>query len=391
MPNKSKTIENLRKQINVIDSSLIDLLAKRRLLSKEVIKTKDLNDLPIRDEKREKELLKRLIQEGKFKGLDAEYVTRIFQEVIENSVRLQQQFVQRQANKKNKIVDRIKVAIQGIEGSYSYLTAKKFFSDYEDSIEFVWQERFEEVARLVEKGEADYAILPIENTTSGGINEVYDILLHTTLSIIGEEKFKIDHCLCATEYIPIEKIKKVYAHYQAAAQCSGFLATLNQPELQYFADTAMSVKKIHDENNKFFAAIASEEAAKLFGVKILKRNIANQSENYTRFLICARKPITIDKRIPSKTSLVMATAHTAGALVEGLMIFRKYNINLTKLESRPIIGNPWEEMFYLDFEGNLSDKNVQMAIQELTPFTRFLKILGSYPSKDLPKQKLEDN
>ena len=391
MPNKSKAIENLRKQINAIDSSLIDLLAKRRLLSKEIIKAKDLNDLPIRDEKREKELLKRLIQEGKTKGLDAEYISRIFNEVIENSVRLQQQFVQRQANKKNKTVNRIKVAIQGIEGSYSYLTARKFFSDYEDSLEFVWQERFEEVARLVEKGEADYAILPIENTTSGGINEVYDILLHTTLSIIGEEKFKIDHCLCATEDIPLEKIKKVYAHYQAAAQCSGFLATLNQPELQYFADTAMSVKKIHDENNKYYAAIASEEAAKLFGVKILKRNIANQSENYTRFLICARKQITIDKRVPSKTSLVMATAHTAGALVEGLMIFRKYNINLTKLESRPIIGNPWEEMFYLDFEGNLSDKNVQRAIQELTPFTRFLKILGSYPSKDLPKQKLEES
>lgn len=387
MPNRERDIQYLRKKINEIDSQLIELLAKRRNLSKDVIIAKDLNDLPIRDEKREKELLRRLITEGKKKGLEAEYVANIFYEIIENSVRLQQKYVQQNANKKEKEIKRIKVAIQGIEGSYSYLTAKKFFSDYEDEIEFIGEERFEDVARAVEKGEADYAMLPIENTTSGGINEVYDILLHTTLSIIGEEKFKVEHCLCGIEDVPLNKIKKIYAHYQAAAQCSGFLSSLNSPTLEYFADTAMSARKISDEQNKYHAAIASEEAAKVFGVKVLKKGIANQPENYTRFLVCARKPVTIDKRIPSKTSLVMATAHTAGALVEGLMIFRKYNINLTKLESRPIIGNPWEEMFYLDFEGNLSDKNVQKAIQELTPFTRFLKILGSYPSKDLPRTK----
>ncbi len=387
MPNRERDIQYLRKKINEIDSQLIELLAKRRNLSKDVIIAKDLNDLPIRDEKREKELLRRLITEGKKKGLEAEYVANIFYEIIENSVRLQQKYVQQQANKNEKEIKRIKVAIQGIEGSYSYLTAKKFFSDYEDEIEFIGEERFEDVARAVEKGEADYAMLPIENTTSGGINEVYDILLHTTLSIIGEEKFKVEHCLCGIEDVPLNKIKKIYAHYQAAAQCSGFLSSLNSPTLEYFADTAMSARKISDEQNKYHAAIASEEAAKVFGVKVLKKGIANQPENYTRFLVCARKPVTIDKRIPSKTSLVMATAHTAGALVEGLMIFRKYNINLTKLESRPIIGNPWEEMFYLDFEGNLSDKNVQKAIQELTPFTRFLKILGSYPSKDLPRTK----
>lgn len=391
MPKKEKDIDALRKQINEIDSLLIDLLTKRRNLSKDIIVAKDLNDLPIRDEKREKELLKRLISEGRRKGLEAEYVSRIFYEIIENSVRLQQKYVQQQANKNDKERKKIKVAIQGIEGSYSYLTAQKFFSDYEDEIEFIGEERFEDVARAVENGEADYAMLPIENTTSGGINEVYDILLHTTLSIIGEEKFKVEHCLCGTEVVPISKIKKIYVHYQAAAQCSRFIASLNNPKLEYFADTAMSAKKIHDVNNKHHAAIASEEAAKVFGVKILKSNIANQPDNFTRFLICARKPISIDKRVPSKTSLVMATAHTAGALVEGLMIFRKYNINLTKLESRPILGNPWEEMFYLDFEGNLSEKNVQKAIQELTPFTRFLKILGSYPSKDLPKTKHTDD
>ena len=390
MPKSRKNIDALRTEINKIDASLLDLLSKRRELSRDIIKAKDLNDLPIRDERREKELLQRLTSDGKKKGLDGEYISKIFYEIIENSVRLQQQYVQQQANKKDKSSKKIRVAIQGIEGSYSYLTAKKFFSDYGDSIEFIGEEKFDEVAKAVEKGEADYALLPIENTTSGGINEVYDILLHTTLSIIGEEKYKVEHCLCGIEEVPLEKIKTVYAHYQAAAQCSEFISTLKNIELQYFADTAMSAKKIHDEQKKYKAAIASKEAAEVFGVKILKSGIANQSENFTRFLICARKPITIDKRVPSKTSVVMATSHTAGALVEGLMVFRKYNINLTKLESRPILGNPWEEMFYLDFEGNISDKKVQSALDELSPFTRFIKVLGCYPSKDLPKTKTED-
>lgn len=380
-------MDQLRKEINKIDSSIIDFLAKRRDLSKAIIKAKDLNDLPIRDEKREKELLNRLIAEGKRKGLENEYIYQIYHEIIENSVRLQQEYIQQQVNKKDKTKRKIRIAIQGIEGSYSYLTAKKFFANYEDTLEFFGEERFEDVAKAVEKGDADYAILPIENTTSGGINEVYDVLLHTTLSIIGEEKYKVEHCLCGVEEIPLSKIKTIYAHYQAAAQCSEFLSGLQNVQLQYFADTAMSARKIQEEKSKYKAAIASKEASEVFGVKILKSGIANQPENFTRFLICARKPVTIDKRIPSKTSLVMATSHTAGALVESLMVFRKYNINLTKLESRPIIGNPWEEMFYIDFEGNVSDKKVQNAIEEITPFTRFLKVLGSYPSKDLPKKK----
>lgn len=388
MMKKTIELEHLRKEINKIDAELMDLLAKRREVSKKVIQAKDINDLPIRDEKREKEILERLIQAGKEKGLNGEYVAKVFYEIIEDSVRLQQKYIQRRLNKNDKSSEKIKVAIQGIEGAYSYLAAKQFFHDYDEEIEIISEERFDEVASAVEKGEADYAMLPIENTTSGGINEVYDVLLHTTLSIIGEEKFKVNHCLCAIEQIPLNEIKVIFAHHQAAAQCSKFITSLPDTKIEYFADTAMSAQKVKNENKRKYAAIASEEAAKLFGLKILRTGIANQPENFTRFLICARKPISVDKRVPSKTSLVFATSHTAGSLVEGLMVFRKYNINLTKLESRPIIGNPWEEMFYLDFEGNTEDEKVQKALDEIVPFTRFMKVLGSYPSKDLPKTKI---
>ncbi len=386
---KKENISNLREKINQLDSELIKLLADRRKLSKEVILTKETSQKPIRDQQRESELLNRLIKIGKKEGLDSHFLTKVFYEIIEDSVRLQQNYVQTRLNRKGEKKKTITVAIQGIEGSYSYLASQKYFTHHNADLYFVFKKRFDEVVEAVEKGEADLAVLPIENTTSGGINEVYDLLLHTTLSIVGEEKFQVKHCLVASEDISFRKIKKVYAHYQAAAQCSKFLETIPNVSIEYFDDTAMSVQKIKEEGNSSYAAIASEEAAKLFRLKILKTDIANQSENFTRFLIASRKTNEVDPRIPCKTSIVMATSHTPGSLVEALNVFRKYNVNLTKLESRPIIGNPWEEMFYLDFEGNVTSELVQKVLDELGQHTRFMKVLGSYPSQELERTKLE--
>lgn len=382
-------LKELREKINQIDEKIINLLSDRRKLSRDIALAKENNKSPIRDQKREEELLRRLIRIGKKAGLDSNYLSKVFYEIIEDSIRLQQSFVQSYLNKKTEKKKSVVIAIQGIEGSYSFLAAQKFFTHSGYRLNFLSKRRFDEVVEATEKGEADFAVLPIENTTSGGINEVYDLLLHTTLSIIGEEKFQVKHCFVALDDIPFQKIKKVYAHYQAAAQCSKFLETLPNVAIEYFDDTAMSVQKIKEEGNIAYAAIASEEAAKLFHVKILKRDIANQPENYTRFLIASRKPQTIDERIPCKTSIVMATSHTPGSLVEALNVFRKYNVNLTKLESRPIIGNPWEEMFYLDFEGNTASELIQKVLDELGQYTRFMKVLGSYPSQELERTKLE--
>ena len=386
---KNQDISLLREKINQLDSELIKLLSKRRNLSKDVIVAKETSQKPIRDQQRESELLNRLIKTGKKEGLDSHFLTKVFYEIIEDSVRLQQNYVQTKLNRKGEKKKTITVAIQGIEGSYSYLASQIYFTHHNVELHFVSKKRFDEVVDAVEKGEADLAVLPIENTTSGGINEVYDLLLHTTLSIVGEEKFQVKHCLVASEDISFRKIKKVYAHYQAAAQCSKFLETIPNVSIEYFDDTAMSVQKIKEEGKSSYAAIASEEAAKLFRLKILKTDIANQSENFTRFLIASRKPNEVDSRIPCKTSIVMATSHTPGSLVEALNVFRKSNVNLTKLESRPIIGNPWEEMFYLDFEGNVRSDLIQKVLDELGQHTRFIKVLGSYPSQELERTKLE--
>ncbi len=381
-----KEIKDIRENINEVDANLVKLLAERRKLSKKVVETKEEDNKPIRDLERETKLLSKIISLGKEEGLDSHYISKIFYNIIEDSIRLQQKHFQ--SSFFDNGTDVIRVAIQGIDGSYSSLAAKKFFAQYEKEIIFITKKRFDEVAKEVEEGRADFALLPIENTTSGGINEVYDLLLHTTLSIVGEETYQVKHCLVGTKDSSIGKLKKIYAHYQAASQCDKFLSTLPNCAVEYFADTAMSVQKIEEENNPEFGAIASEDAANLFNVKILQKGISNQDANYTRFIICSRKSQEIDLRIPAKVSLVMATAHTSGSLVNALNVFKNHNINMGKLESRPILGNPWEEMFYLDFDGNLKDQRVQDLLDELGMHTRFLKVLGCYPSRDITKAKL---
>jgi chorismate mutase/prephenate dehydratase len=380
-------MQEIRKKINQLDEQLLKLLSERRKLSLEIVKFKNQEKSSIRDRVREKELLTKLIETGREYGLDSHYVSKIFYEIIDDSVKLQNKFVLNEENK-NELSDVVTVAIQGIEGSYSYLATKSFFGS-EKEIVFRKMKSFDEVVEAVEDSTADFAVLPIENTTSGSINEVYDALTSGNLHIVGEEIFQVKHCLVGLEDVPLNKIKKIYAHYQAARQCSKFLKSLPQAAIEYFEDTAKSVGKIKEEKNIYFAAIASKEAAEIFNVNVLREDIANQQGNFTRFLICSRNPINVDERIPAKTSLILATAHKAGSLVQALSIFKDYGINLTKLESRPIIGNPWEEMFYLDFQGNIQNEKVKNLLDEVGKHTRYLKTLGCYPAKDFERTKVE--
>ena len=381
-------MKEIREKINSIDDRMLKLLSERRQLSIEIIKFKNEEKSSIRDREREKQLLTRLIEAGREYGLDTHYVSKIFQEIISDSIRIQNKFVLDSSNTFDKS-DVLTVSIQGIEGSYSFLASKQFFSDSEKDIHFKKYNTFDEVVESVEDSTSDYAILPIENTTSGSINDVYDALTSHNLQIIGEEIFTVKHCLLTLEDVPLNSIKKVFTHYQAARQCSKFLKSIPNAEVELLPDTAKSVEYIKEKNDKGFAAIASREAAELFNVVVLREDIANQQGNFTRFLICSRDPINVDERIPAKTSLILATAHKPGSLVEALSVFRDYKINMTKLESRPIIGNPWEEMFYLDFQGNIQDQKVKSLLDEVGKHTRYLKVLGCYPAKDVEKTKVE--
>lgn len=377
-------MEEEREQVNEIDSQIIKLLAERRKLSKEIISLKNEKHSTIRDKSRERELLTKLVEAGRKVGLDSYFVTKVFHEIIDDSISIQNKFVLNQANADASQSGKV-IAIQGIKGSYSYLASKMFFADTDGELFYKYKDSFEDAVTAVENEEADYAVLPVENTTSGSINDVYDAIMGSQLSIVGEEIFPVKHCLVAIEETPLNKLEKIFTHIQAATQCNKFLSGIKSASVEYFLDTALSVQKIKGEKNPHYAAIASEEAAKLFDVVILRENIANQPGNFTRFLVCAKDPIIVDTRIPAKTSIIMATSQQPGSLVEALSIFKDLGINMTKLQSRPIIGNPWEEMFYLDFIGNTNEENVQELLDGLGQYVRFMRVLGCYPSKEIDR------
>lgn len=384
-------LAQLREEIDQVDSQILELLAKRQEVSRAVIQTKHAGRSFIRDEARERDLMRQRISEAKPLGLDAHFVTKVFHEIIGESVRIQQDFVQSTLNNLPS-GHTVRIAFQGIDGSYSHLLGKSYFikSGTEDLThktvsdpEFVAHKSFEDAVRAVESGKCEYGILPIENTTSGAINEVYDLLLNSKVSIVGEEKFLVSHCLVGTENVPVSHLRRIHCSPLAVAECSAFLASLSECNTEFSSDSALAVKKLRESNEPLQAAIASEEAAEMFGLKILKRNIANQESNFTRYLIVSKNPVRVDSRVPAKTSIVMNTLNKPGALVEALLVFREHGINLTKLESRPIPSNSWEEMFYVDFLGNLESEEVKTALAELSKLVRFTKILGCYPSCDI--------
>tara|TARA_B100000929_G_scaffold117486_1_gene93161 strand:+ start:2551 stop:4584 length:2034 start_codon:yes stop_codon:yes gene_type:complete len=370
-------LDQCRKDINSLDKSLLELLAKRRTISRKVIEDKLERGLDLRDPAREGEVLETLIKAGRKLGLDAHFVTRVFHEIIEDSVRSQESFLQNNLNPSTEKM--LCIAYQGVEGAYSFLAGEKFFRGQLDNCSFEGYKSFADVVAAVETGQADYAMLPIENTTAGSINAVYDLLLATKLNIVGEEVFPVQHCLLGIEKAPLSTIRRIYSHYQALAQCSDFLSRLKNCDQETYMDTAEAAKKISAEADPSQAAIASEEAGRIYGLKVLKRNLANQRENFTRFVVVAPRPSQVDSRVPCKTSLVLSTGHHEGALLKALAILDEHKINLTKLESRPMQGSPFTYIFYLDFEGNASDPKIQEALVRLSGATNYLRILGTYP------------
>jgi len=376
-----QNLRKLRKEINQLDRQIVKALAKRFSLVQKVLTEKELANMTLRDKQREAELLGEAVRAGRQLGLDAYFVTRIFQEIIDYSLKIQKSKILEREDGSKKL-DLIRVAFQGIEEAYSHLAARKYFSQYLDRVVFRGYPTFAEVIGAVEEGEADYGVLPVENTTAGSINEVYDLLLRTRLSIVGEEIYEVVHCLSAVAEVPLANIRRIYSHPQALAQCSNFLASLKNCHIESFIDTAEAVRKVKEDQDLSQAAIASEEAALAHGLVILKRGIANQKENYTRFFVLAREPVRVDPRIPAKTSMVLATVHKEGALARCLNILAVSHLNMTKLESRPRPNTPWQYLFYVDFEGNIADPNTQRAIEELKRETTFLKVLGTYPALD---------
>ncbi|PHM44604.1 prephenate dehydratase [Xenorhabdus mauleonii] len=372
---------NLREQISSIDAELLDLLAKRRQLASSIAQTKLLDHRPIRDKNRERELLNVLIAKGKNRGLDGFYITRLFQMIIEDSVLTQQALLQQHLNQTP--YDSARITFLGPKGSYSHIAARQFAARHFNQLIECSCHKFADIFSLVEIGQADYGILPLENTSSGAINEVYDLLQHTPLSLVGEMTLPINHCLLVTEQTDISRIKTVYSHSQPFQQCNQYLNKYPHWNIIYCESTAAAMQKVDELNSPEVAALGSEAGGALYGLHVLENNLANQQDNSTRFIVVARKSIDVSEQVPAKTTFIMSTGQQAGALVDALMILKKHDIVMRKLESRPINGKPWEEMFYIDVQDNLRSMNLQQALKELTEITHFLKVLGCYPSENV--------
>ena len=376
--NEALDLNKIREKITQLDQQLLTLFAERRALTLNVAKSKAHQVRPVRDQQREQELLIRLITNGKKLGLDAHYVTSVFQTIIEDSVLNQQAYLQTLANP-NIQEPTVSVAFLGDKGSYSYLASHRYFSRRAEKIIESGCQSFAEIMQQVESGSVDYGMLPIENTSSGSINEVYDVLQHTNLSIVGEITQPIEHCLLTAVNTQLSKIKTIYAHGQPFAQCSNFLDKQSDIRIEYCESTADAMAQAYELQDDSVAVIGSEEGGNLYQLHALEKSIANQSENHSRFILVARKPVEVAEQIPAKTTLVIATGQKPGALVECLLVLKNKGINMCKLESRPIQGRPWEEMFYIDVEANLKNLGLQEAISQITEQTNFIKVLGCYP------------
>ena len=343
----------LREKISALDEKLLALLAERRELAVEVGKAKLLSHRPVRDIDRERDLLERLITLGKAHHLDAHYITRLFQLIIEDSVLTQQALLQQHLNKINPHSARI--AFLGPKGSYSHLAARQYAARHFEQFIESGCAKFADIFNQVETGQADYAVVPIENTSSGAINDVYDLLQHTSLSIVGEMTLTIDHCLLVSGTTDLSTINTVYSHPQPFQQCSKFLNRYPHWKIEYTESTSAAMEKVAQAKSPHVAALGSEAGGTLYG----------------------------SDQVPAKTTLLMATGQQAGALVEALLVLRNHSLIMTRLESRPIHGNPWEEMFYLDIQANLESAEMQKALKELGEITRSMKVLGCYPSENV--------
>jgi chorismate mutase/prephenate dehydratase len=267
----------------------------------------------------------------------------------------------------------VKVAFQGERGAYSEGAVYTFFGDETDVMPY---RDLTEVFESVDKQEAQFGVVPVENSLEGSVNQTYDLFLTHDLKVCGEIIIRISHCLIANPSTSLESVKTVYSHPQALAQCRRFLERLKR-ELVPTYDTAGSVKMLKEKGLKDAAAVASEKAAEIYGMQILAREIEDNPSNYTRFFVLSKNDSSITGK--DKTSIIFAAAHTPGSLYNALGEFAKRNINLTKIESRPTKQKAWEYNFYLDFEGHRSEKRCAEALEALAKSGAFLKILGSYP------------
>ncbi|MFH1256564.1 MAG: prephenate dehydratase [Candidatus Diapherotrites archaeon] len=350
-------LEEERKKIDEIDAKVLSLIGERLAIAKKIAEEKRKKGEEVLVPAREKEVLESLVKNANGK-IPREAVEAIYSEVLSAS---------RQAQERQKI------AFLGPRTTFTHMAALKKFGSM---AEFIAKDSIKEVFDAVEKKEAAYGVVPIENSTEGTVNHTLDMFIDSDLGIVGEIQLEINHCLLSK--FELFEVKKVYSHPQAFAQCRNWLGK-NLPTVELVESP--STAKAAEEAKLYLksAAIASELAAKDFGLNVLAKNIEDSAHNFTRFFVIGKA--SMKRTGKDKTSLVFSVKHEAGSLFNALKAFHEFNVNMTKIESRPTKKKTWEYVFFVDVQGFIEDEKVKKALERMKQNCMFLRVLGSYPEE----------
>lgn len=369
---------DLRKEIDNIDEQLIPLLLKRMSISEQVARYKVERGIPVLNAEREQQILDNVAAKC---GAQGDTIKTVFSATMDASRALQHKII----GGGKKLRDTIEgakssgkltangesVACQGVEGAYSGVTANTLFPD--SPVRFYKQ--FEDVFEAVNKGEAKFGVIPVENSTAGSVHESYDLIMKYRFYVVGAYDLKIEHCLCAKADTKYEDITDVYSHPQALSQCNNFLKSFDFTGVN-FSNTAAAAEFVAKSSKNNIAVICSELAAKKYGLKILKRNVQNNNNNRTRFIVISKELVIGEDA--DKISLIFSAPHTTGSLYRVLGRFSMAGLNLTKLESRPIENADFDYYFYVDVMGSVKDESTLDLICALYDELPEFEFLGNY-------------
>lgn len=376
------TIEDWRKQINALDGELLRLLNQRARVALKVGESKSASGVHLCDHTREREVIERMCEANEG-PLDDRAIVELFRAIIHESRRIQARATDQSSNdadhKLKLASDQVRVAFQGAPGAFSEAAAVKLLGE---EISLVPRPTFESLFAAVDDRSADYVLAPIENSLAGFVHACFDLLLDSSLNIIGEVIIPISHYLIGCAGASFDTITAVESHPVALDQCRRFLAA--NPQIKRIAaeDTAGSVARVIASGDRSRGAIAGRRAAEKYGGVILREHLEDSSENYTRFLL-----LSPEKNFPKdadKLSIVIELPHQPGALHSALEPFARRGIDLLKIEGRPVKGRPWEYCFYLDVRGSVNDSEVIETLTELGHGRVETRILGAYASAPMP-------
>ncbi len=377
----SQDLKELRGQIDAIDTQMVELFKQRMAVSKEVAAFKKAHSMPTLDAGRERALLAKV---GEQAGEElADYTESVFRTILAAGRSYQNQC----SGARSQVYETIRkaldttpelfpqratVACQGIEGAYSQIACDSIFK----SPAILYFNTFEHVFKAVETGMCQYGILPIENSTAGSVNAIYDLMIRHNFSIVRSARLKVSHNLLSKHGVKLEDIREVFSHEQAISQCAGFLSTLKGVKVTVVENTAMAARMVAQSERTDVAALSSRFCGEEYGLNLLKTNVQDQDNNYTRFICISKSPEIYPGA--DRTSLMMILPHKPGSLYNVLSKFYALGINLRKLESRPLPDREFEFMFYFDLECSVYAPEMERLFRDLEEESEQFRYLGTY-------------